>query len=277
MRSRRDAAKRGGMKSALLAPLPAVGLAGVLLGCSNSGVVKPRAPDMTALVESYDRPTGELDPRDTADIAAAVGVVGGLLDSTEILPRVRELLGDLLDPVNFEGANESAQDHGVPLNLRANGYLKATRICPGWASSPRVDPANGTIHATATFSERGPDPVVWGTVDACQYRVGSRRIELTPRGEGDALRVYWGEDVDQDSLDTQDLVLSINLRADIDGESAAAAVDLRVLGEGALEYRVPVASGVVIARANADGSFQLRTRGGNYVCDDSFDCDQESP
>ena len=265
----------GGMKSALLAPLPAVGLVGVLLGCSNSGVVKPRAPDMTALVESYERPTGELDVRDSADIAAAVGVVGRLLDSTEILPRVRELLGDLLAPVNFEDVNESADNGGLNLDLRANGYLKATRICPGWASAPEVDLANGTILATATFSQRGPDPVVWGTVDACRYRVGSSRIELTPRADGDALRVYWGEDVDQESLDTQDLVISVNLRADIDGESAAAAVDLRVLGEGALEYRVPVASGVVIARANDDGTFLLRTRDGNFTCDDSFDCDQE--
>jgi hypothetical protein len=260
------------MKSALLAPLPAVGLAGVLLGCSNSGVVKPRAPDMTALVESYDRPTGELDPRDTADIAAAVGVVGTLLDNTEILPRVRELLGDLLDPVNFDDLNESADNGGLNLNLRANGYLKATRICPGWASSPEVNAANGSILATATFSQRGPDPVVWGTVDSCRYRVGDRRIELTPRGAGDALRVYWGEDVDRESLDTQDLVISVNLRADIDGESAAAAVDLRVLGDGALEYRVPVDSGVVIARANDDGTFQLRTRDGDFACDDNFDC-----
>jgi hypothetical protein len=263
------------MRSALLAPLPAVGLVGVLLGCSNSGVVKPHAPDMTALVESYDRPTGELDPRDTADIAAAVGVVGTLLDSTEILPRVRELLGDLLDPVNFDGVNESADKGGLNLNLKANGYLKATRICPGWASSPEVNLANGTILATATFSQRGPDPVVWGTVEACRYLVGGSRIELTPGGAGDALRVYWGESVDQDSLDTQDLVLSVNLRAEVDGESAAAAVDLRVLGEGALEYRVPVGSGVVIARANDDGTFLLRTRDGNFACDDSFDCELE--
>jgi len=264
------------MKSALLAPWLPVGLAGVLLGCSNSGVVKPHAPDMTALVQSYDRPTGELDARDTADIAAAVAVVGTLLDNTEILPRVRELLGDLVDPVNFDDLNESANNGGLRLRLRANGYLKATRICPGWASSAEVDAANGTILATATFTQRGPDPVVWGTVDACRYRVGNSRIELTPRDAGDALRVYWGEGVDQESLDTQDLVISVNLRADIDGESAAAAVDLRVLGEGALEYRVPVASGIVIARANDDGTFLLRTRDGDFACDDSFDCDLES-
>jgi hypothetical protein len=264
------------MKAALLAPLPAVGLAGVLLGCSNSGVVKPRAPDMTALVESYDRPTGELDPRDSAEIAAAVSVVGTLVESTEILPRVRELLSDLLDPVNFDDLNDSADNGGLNLNVRANGYLKATRICPGWASSSEVDPANGTILATATFSQRGPDPVVWGTVDACRYRVGSSRIELTPRGEGDALRVYWGEGVDQESLDTRDLVISVNLRADIDGERASAAIDLRVLGDGALEYRVPVASGVVIARANDDGTFLLRTRDGDFACDDSFDCELEA-
>jgi len=48
------------------------------------------------------------------------------------------------------------------------------------------------------------------------------------------------------------------------------------LGEGALEYRVPVASGVVIARANDDGTFLLRTRDGDFACDDSFDCDLES-
>ena len=40
---------------------PVAGLAGLMFGCSTRGVVKPRAPDMTELVESYDSPTGVLD------------------------------------------------------------------------------------------------------------------------------------------------------------------------------------------------------------------------
>jgi hypothetical protein len=131
------------------------------------------------------------------------------------------------------------------------------------------------VHATATFSEKGPDPVVWGSVAACRYRVGGTRVELTPAGDVDGLRVYWGEGVDRETIASKDLVFSIDVRADIDGESSALDVDFRVVDQGTLEYLVPVDSGVLVVRANADGTFVLRSRDGSFACAEDFDCDLE--
>ena len=51
------------------------GVVGLLAGCAPRGIVKPHAPDMTALVESYDTPTGVLTAKDTAVVTATVGTI----------------------------------------------------------------------------------------------------------------------------------------------------------------------------------------------------------
>src|SRR3954467_11408488 len=114
---------------------PVAWFAGLLIGCSPPGVVKPHAPDMTRLVESYDSPSGVLDPDDTEELVATVAVFSEVLSRTQLDTRLRELLNDLVQPIT---PSESLQDDddddgGLRLNLRANGYLEATRICPGWA------------------------------------------------------------------------------------------------------------------------------------------------
>lgn len=256
---------------------PAAGLVGLVLGCSPQGVVKPHAPDMTGLVESYDSPTGILDADDTVELAATVAVFSEVLARSEIATRLRELLGELIKPIVPSDSDESDGDiNGLQLNVKANGYLNAVRICPGWTLPSVVDPDNGSIHATATFSEKGLDPVVWGTVAACRYRVGSTRVELSPVGDEDGLRVYWGEGIDRETIQTRDLVFSIHLGVDIDGDSLPLEVDFRVVDGGSFEYLVPVDSGTLVVRAEDDGSFGLRSRDGSFSCDESFDCDLES-
>jgi hypothetical protein len=256
---------------------PAAWLAVVLVGCAPRGVVKPHAPDMTGLVESYESPTGVLDPDDTEALAATVALVNEGLARTELATRLRELLTELIKPVvPSDSDDDDGDSNGFQLNVKANGYLKAVRICPGWTLPSEVDPENGSIHATATFSEKGLDPVVWGTVVACRYRVGSTRVELSPAGANDGLRVYWGEGIDRETIETRDLVFSINLRVDIDGDSLPLEVDFRVVDGGSFEYLVPVDSGTLVVRADDDGTFVLRSREGTFSCDESFDCDLES-
>jgi len=231
---------------------------------------------MTGVVESYETPTGILDPDDTAELAATVAVFSEVLARTELATRLRELLGDLIEPVTPINSEQDDGDGRFHLDVKANGYLEATRICPGWALPSEVDVGNGSIHATATFSEQGLDPVVWGTVAACRYRVGSTRVELASAGDTDGLRVYWGEGIDRETIETRDLVFSINLRVDVDGDQLPLEVDFRVVDGGAFEYLVPVDSGTLVVRADDDGSFLLRSRDGTFACDESFDCDLES-
>ena len=250
-----------------------VGLAGVPMACSTPGVVKPRPPDMTELVESYGQPSGVLDRSDSPVLAAAVGVFSQLLARTDLVARLREFLGELVDTVNTDPAG--AGTNGFRLTVKADGYLEATRICPGWTLPAAVDSGNGSVDLTATFSERGLDPVVWGTVAACRYRVADASVELTPIGEDDSVRVYVGQGLDSATLASQELVFSINVNANVDGESNDLAVDFRVLDDGALEFLVPVSSGSLVVHDNADGSFVVRSREGSFACAKGFDCNLE--
>jgi hypothetical protein len=252
---------------------PVVAWAGVPLACSTPGVVKPRPPDMTELVESYGRPSGVLDSRDKPVLAAAVGIFSQVLASTDLVARLREFLGELVDTVSVDPAGSGANP--LRLTVKADGYLEATRICPGWALPAVVDDGNGSVDLTATFSERGLDPVVWGKVAACRYRVADARVELTPIGDDDSVRVYVGEGIDSETLASQELVFSVNASASVDGESSALDVDFRVLDDGALEFLVPVDSGSLVVHDNGDGTFVVRSRDGSFACAKGFECDQE--
>jgi hypothetical protein len=249
----------------------AIGFLG-LGACRPPGIVKPRAPDMTELVESYDSPTGVFDAEDTADVAAAVAVISELLASTDIAPRLRELLAELIEPVAPSSSGQPAGGNPLRLGLRADGYMEAKRICPGWTLPVQVDPDNGNLNATATFSEKGLDPVAWGSVAACRYRVGQQRVQLSPSSDLDAIRVYWGQGVDRDSLAQRDLVFSLALSAEVDDMALDVDVDFRVLKDGALEYLLQVASGFLVVTANIDGSFAVRSRDASLACTSDFDC-----
>lgn len=172
-------------------------------------------------------------------------------------------------------------DDPPELSLRADGYLVATRICPGWELPSVVDAANGTVRVTATFTEAGLDPVVWGTVSACRYRAAGSRIELTPSSERDALRVYWGEAVrrsaaalgaDAGKGAAAGVVLSLALRATVEGAPLSLDLDLRLAEGNALEYLLPAGGGWVVVQASGEGSFAVRSIEGTYACDPSFAC-----
>jgi hypothetical protein len=252
---------------------PVATLAGLPLACSTPEVVKPRAPDMTEVVEAYGSPSGVLDRGDAPVLAAAVAAFSAVLASTDLVARLREFLGELVDTVSADPARSGA--NRLHLTVKANGYLEATRICPGWMLPAAVDLGNGTVDLTATFSERGLDPVVWGTVAACRYRVGDTSVELTPIADDDSVRVYVGEGVDSDTLASQELVFSVNMDANVDGESSALDVDFRVLGDGALEFLVPVDSGSLVVRDNGNGTFVVQSRDGSFACSKGFECDLE--
>ena len=232
---------------------------------------------MRPLLQRYESPTGSFDPDDAELVALAVTSFQQLMGETDIVARISELLSDVIEPitdVQRPGPEQpdTGSDDPFQLSLSANGYLVATRICPGWTLPPAVDTGNGTARVTATFSEEGLDPVVWGTVSACRYRVEARRIELQPSSERDALHVYWGAAAGRSTLSVLGAIFSLALRADVEGVGLDLDLDVRLAENEALEYLLPLGGGSVVVRANADGSFGVRSVEGSFECDDSFSC-----
>lgn len=249
-----------------------------LCACTAPGFEKPEAPDMRELLQRYESPSGSFDPGDAELVGAAVALFDEVVGNTDIVARVTDFLGAVLQPVTADQRREpeerdTGSDEPFQLSVRADGYLVATRICPGWTLPSVVDAANGTARVTATFSEEGLDPVVWGTVSACRYRAEDRRIELTPSSERDALRVYWGERVSRSTLSEVGALVSLALRADVDGAEVDLELDLRLADNDALEYLLPAGSGSVVVRANDDGTFAVRSIEGTFECDEGFACE----
>jgi hypothetical protein len=245
-----------------------VGLASFGVGCTAPHVVKPQPPDLSGLVASYESPGADFDPSLASDVQVALGAASALLAQTQITPQLTALFGDLVQPLATDGSS------AAKLALTADGYLTVTRICPGWTLPPVADAAqNGSFDATATFSERGLDPVAWGTLSACRYLVGQSQLELTALpGRDVALSVYWGQDADPDALTERTLLFSLGLGAVLDGTALSLDLDFRLLQGGAVEYRLEPELGSLIVRVATDRSVVLRARNGTFACTESLDC-----
>ena len=236
---------------------------------------KPPAPDMSALVESYRRPTARFDAQRLPELVAAVVVVDELLDRTSLRTELVNVLRDVLDAA--VDASTRVDDE-LNLDLVADGYMRITRTCAGWSSPPAPDRANnGALLVTATFTQRGLDPTLWGDAERCRYLSGDVQVELQQEsGRSDAVRVNWGEAIEAESLDERALIVDMTLTAFLDGESLPLDFDFRSLGDGSIEYRIEQDDGSVIARIGSDNRVRLRAGNGTFDCDER-DCAQIAP
>jgi hypothetical protein len=240
-----------------------------LAGCGGPHVVKPTAPDMSELVALYERPDAAFDSAEAADIASALVLVDTLLERTSL----REQLVDVLRQVLDEASGLSEPDDDLPLRIEADGYMLVTRICSGWAATASPDRTeNGALLVNATFSERGLDPIVWGTAAACRYLSAGARVQLDqPFGASDAVSVYWGESVERENLEQRALLVDMNLAAAIEDQPLSLDFDFRSLENGNIEYRIPRRDGSLVAEVVGD-RVRLRAVDGTYDCDRALRC-----
>ena len=132
------------------------------------------------------------------------------------------------------------------------GFFEVRRVCPGWGVNPPVDVGtNGGLMLTATMSETGLNPVVWGKLDDCRVEEQGRKLQVT----GD-FHLFLGNDDGTVSLSPDFVVLDITARVLIDGEVFEGRVDLKLRMTGRVEVRVPVVEEHVI--------FFHETRGNTY-------------
>jgi hypothetical protein len=254
------------------------GIAGGLAasGCSEPRVDKPPAPEMTALIATYAAPDAEFEPDAASDISLTIAAMDELLARIDLREQLVEVLAEVLRQATaLSGGGEGAVD----ISLEAGGYMRFTRICSGWTLPARPDRSvNGALLLTATFSEAGLDPIVWGSAEACRYRVGDAQIELDQvAASAAAVSVHWGSAPPEQDVSQRALLVDLDLEATIDAERSALDIDFRSLVDGTLEYRIPRPDGSLIARVGGPDGVTLRAANGSFDCDAELDCQRRDP
>lgn len=239
-------------------------VSGAVLACGSPRVDKPPAPDMTALVESYQRPSASFDAESVPELLALARAADEVLDRTSLRTELVNVLRDVLDAA--VDASTRVDDE-VGFDFEADGYMRITRICTGWAATASPNRAeNGALLVTGTFSESGLDPTLWGESERCRYLSGDVQVELLQElGSTDAMKVYWGEAIEAATLDERALIVDMSLSALLDGEALPLDFDFRSLADGTIEYRIPRDGGSIIVGVGGD---RVVVRAGNGT----FDC-----
>jgi hypothetical protein len=241
-------------------------------GCSPPPLSIPDAPDMDALVEAYDQPSGEFDPAEEDEVRATLAVLGALVERT----RVASYFFDVVENIVDETEDTAGGSEEAGLTLEADGYLRVKRICTGWVAPAVPDAeANGQLDLTTTFRESRLDPVIWGNAAKCRYLAGETRLELrqvpdTPYGIG----VHWGVGVDIQSLAERRLLFALNLTGVVGEEELDLQFDFRTLTGRSIEYRIEQDDGSFVASINRADTVTLRAENGTFECEAGLACVQ---
>jgi hypothetical protein len=245
-------------------------------GCSEPRVDKPPAPEMTELIAAYASPDAEFDAGAASDISLSIALIDELLERTDLRAQLVDVLAEVLrQATELSGGEDGTAD----VSFEAGGYIRFTRICSGWTLPARPDRSvNGALQLTATFSEAGLDPIVWGSAEACRYRVGDGQIELDQvAASAAAVSVYWGSTPSEQDVLARTLLVDLDLEATIDAERMSLDIDFRSLVDGTLEYRIPRPDGSLVARVGSGDGVMLRAANGSFDCDAELDCELRAP
>ena len=119
--------------------------------------------------------------------------------------------------------------------MTGSGFLKVKRICPGWDPDAGPDEKkNGLMELTVNFTEAGVDPVVWGNLRSCRFKVGDEYLTLAG-----SIQLHVGENLKFDGFGTTPIVTLLRGSMMVgDQTEASLDVDFRVLPSGVVEYRL---------------------------------------
>lgn len=269
--------------TALLAALVALG------GCNRDITdPKPTPPDLSAMVEAYESPSGALAAEDLGAVVAqlderlgvlrllcgwedALGIPceGGSCGGCPLLDAVRASFAGLGGSTAGASEGEDAQSAGSigGVSLTGTGWLRIRRLCGGHGAEPVADAANGALELILGFTEAGLDPVIWGRMEACLENVADVPLEI----EGD-LQIAAGGLADLSQLAEAGLIIGLEgeLVAAVEGETLTSSVDidLQLDAEGGTAFRLPLADGTSILYVVAPGGGEgFETREGLWTCD----------
>jgi hypothetical protein len=262
-------------------------LALVLAGCRNDAptgeVDKPIAPSMQATIDAYAAPNGWLDAAGVLELAGAVAqrttVIDSLVIDVRLLDAARAAIAQVNQQASVQGIPQALSDGEVAVSSQAltiagEGFLVVTRICDGWDVVPIPNLVNGTMSLTVGFTEQGVDPVMWGSLALCKYRLNEHFVQLDgrsfDRSRGD-VRVYIGNNVTTTTFGTfvEPVLVELEAQVILDGVEVAGLLSFQIdVSTRALAMLVPLASGNVIVSLDATRvSAVVRAGNGTFTCD----------
>lgn len=269
---------------ALLLSLSAVG------GGACGQLELPEPPDMSALVEAYRTPTGDITARNAALVGFDITRAARDAESQSYLEIASEVVEELEDlgggsPTAADAAGEDQQPSllGNRIDIAAIAHLE--HVCPGWEQETENPDAttSGMARIIATLDDRGLIPTVWGTFERCRIVRGGERSEI----DG-PFRIHFGDGqarVSLQALSAAGYLAEVDadvLSIDTDGNEAefTSTVHFKVFLNGEVHFLVSLADGttliVVLARddldpKNRDAVIQASILGRNSAYDCSLD------
>jgi hypothetical protein len=245
----------------------------------SGGLHKPTAPEMRTL-DAYDAPTAAITVASMDDLLGQAAIMVAAIDAVGI---ERTFIHSLSAGLSQLDQGSTPQIRAVTgelavqtqaLTLPGNGYVEVWRICDGWGAAPVANPENGELHVIAGFDQGLLDPIVWGTVTGCRYRMGEREVQLDSAsgdaGESD-VRMLIGKGLELGDLASlpEPVIVELAARATVDGREVSASLDFRIdVRTRALELLVPLDSGhVLVAIDAARGAMQARATNGTFSCE----------
>lgn len=241
---------------------PQVCLLALLLGACTPPPLEeqPTPPDMKPLLDAYENPTGDFGQDQAREL------LGEAIKDLELVSD--SAVFDLLFGAVDDALNADAQEQKPGLALRrqglslqGEGFVRITRVCPGWADGPPDEAANGSMRLTMNFNQEGIHPVVWGQAADCLYGQQDEQVEL-----GGQLRIHLGSGSLGQLGSVPVLVqvegLGINNRG-----LSLSDVDFRINpSTSLLEFRVSASAGGVVVMFEA-GAVKVRAANGDFTCD----------
>jgi hypothetical protein len=250
-----------------------IGCCLTLVACEDDDEVAPgvtEAPDMTAVVMSYESPSGTLAGADLGCLAQeAVQRLGD-----ESAQALKELIGDALRSLRQWLENSglatgtlTAPDEDEP---RVRGRAQVFHTCRGWdpAATTPDEATNGRIHLNALFDTYGLYRVVWGEASNCQGRVDLLRRSVNVFLNADlAIFLYRGLRSGGDT----NFAVKITGQGGTETDRRPIDWDFRA-SSTSLETRLATAGGEIVASVK-EGLIELRGRDGVMIVDPTrFTC-----
>jgi hypothetical protein len=271
---------------ALCAVASAALLSAALGACQNDArrrkVDKPEAPPMQPILDAFATPTATIAPEAVAALTQAIAARTAAIDTLQVDGVVIDAIAQGLSEVraNGQAATRDLERSGVevaqqPIDVTGDGYVVVTRICDGWGAVPVPDAANGALTLTAGFTERGLDPVIWGSLFDCKYKLDQRAIEidgLDPDPAAIDVRAYIGSAVTLENFGAfvEPIVIDVASRVFVDGVDQLGRFTFKIdVATRSFETLVPVGGGYVVAAVALDRSSTVAVRAadGTYACD----------
>lgn len=227
-------------------------------GCGASDLQLPPGPDMTALVTSYETPTGTIDvtmlDQLRADVQARL-VVLHLDWLPELVADALTRLGARLDVNGFSDPN-AAPETKRPI---IDAVIQLNRVCVGWDDPPGPPNAaqNGNVNVTAVVDDGRLRPTVGAVASMCHARIQPAGFAVLGTGlavdgfvDG-TLNVYFYGRVPRTVAET-DVLVQIQGEIGTSDHTASGEADFRVRYPN-LDFTVDRPDGTIIVTISTNG------------------------